>query len=268
MEEKQITKKEDQLEIHKKIDSILGGSVGDQNDEGLKSKDYKSEIQQYEATGKSLVETLEIEDPITHKKSIYELDRGGTRDQKLAMILADPSADEQKKMGMLSLYLFERGKESASFITDLMLYKGAHTKESRQFQSRMQYDWTFFVGMFASFLLEQATTMLGSVLPTSDIMTVEYDALEYLKKEKEKYETEKRKDRPTLHEWATNRYHQVGDPNATQQEEKFAILMLELAVRSASQAHSLKQEIQNLAEERERVIGKPFPNTPKVDKNI
>lgn len=250
MNNKELTKKEEsQLTPEKVISTILGGTVG----EG--SIDYKSEIQKYEATGQPLMETLTITDPVSKKVATYELDRGGTRDQKLAMILADPSADEQRKLGMLSLYLFERGKESASFITDLMLYKGTNTQESRKFQSRMNYDWTFFVGMFANFLFEQATTIIDAILPGEEVIAVEKEALAYLKKEAEKYEAKERKERPTLKEWAMTKTIFGATPRD--------IMFLEMAVRSASQAHSMKEEIQNLAEQREAAMGKPFPNIPK-----
>lgn len=63
----------------------------------------------------------------------------------------------EKKDFYLSMYLFERGKDSMSMITDLFRYKGEHTKESRVFQSRMRFDFEAFVTIFLQHLIDGAS---------------------------------------------------------------------------------------------------------------
>lgn len=71
------------------------------------------------------------------------------------MSLADPKTTRDQKDHALSMYLFERGADSMSFLTDIIRYKGEYTKESRVFQSRMRFDFESFVTMFINHLLGQ-----------------------------------------------------------------------------------------------------------------
>lgn len=63
------------------------------------------------------------------------------------------------------MYLFERGKESASFLADVIRSKGQYAKEGRVFQSRMRFDFEVFVNMFVSHLQRQAE-MIGKMFNT------------------------------------------------------------------------------------------------------
>jgi len=102
------------------------------------------------------VQKVEVKDPFTGHKKIVKLDRTGTHEQKLIVALADPKLNQDQKDNVLSMYLFERGKESASFLAELFRYKGHHTKESRVFQTRMRFDFEMFVNMFIEYLRKQA----------------------------------------------------------------------------------------------------------------
>jgi len=246
-----LSKKDDAISIQDIEHAITGGKDLEQ------AKHYKDAVEAFDV--KDLVKVIEIKDDVSGKTGTYELDRGGTRDQKLAMVLADPKSSDEKKLATMSLWFFERGMNSASFFADLMVHKGTQTRELRQFQSTMRFDFTMFVGMFCSFLTDNAKTILGAVLPGTEPMSVVADALSYLTEEKAKFDKKERKEPPSVHEWAEHRYHQIGRPDATHMEEMFSIMLLEQGVRYASEAQHMQSEIDKLAQERERTLNKPFP---------
>lgn len=113
-------------------DAILGGTVGNFVNDSRYEKSKSIETVDEE--------TITIENPITHKKAVVVLNRRGTTADKLGSIMLAPDATREQKNAMVAMYLFEQGKESASFITDLMVYKGTHTKEMRAFKSQMRFD--------------------------------------------------------------------------------------------------------------------------------
>src|SRR5579859_6530122 len=57
-----------------------------------------------------------VENPITKEKKEITIRRDGTSDAVLNEALANPSISRERKDQVLSMYLFERGKESASFL--------------------------------------------------------------------------------------------------------------------------------------------------------
>lgn len=117
------------------------------------TEDIKADLAKH---GLEPVSQVEVTDPISGKKSIVTIDRTGTPESKLIIALADPNLKRDQKDHMLSMYLWERGKESASFITDIMRYKGQHTKETQAFKSQMRFDFETFVNFFCNFLESQA----------------------------------------------------------------------------------------------------------------
>lgn len=246
--DKDIIKKDEPITIQ----AIEHAITGDRD--VAQAKHYKDAVEAFDP--KELVKVITIKDEMSGKTGTYELDRGGTRDQKLAMVLADNNSSDEKKLATMSLWFFERGMNSASFFADLMVHKGTQTRELRQFQSTMRFDFTMFVGLFCSFLRDNAKTILNTVVPGSEPMGVVEDALKYLTDQKAKYDAKQRKEPPTLQEWAEYRYHQVGDPTATAKEESFSIMLLEMGVRYASEAQHMQGEIQQLADDRERARGK------------
>lgn len=105
-----------------------------------------------EEKGLSASETVTVENPVTGKSAIVTIARDGTPDSKLVMALADKNMNRDQKDSVLSLYLFERGKENASFLMDLMRFKGAHTKETQAFKSQVRFDFEMFVSLFTRHL--------------------------------------------------------------------------------------------------------------------
>lgn len=167
----------------------------------------------------------------------------GTTDKKLATILADSNSTEDQKMSMVSLYLFERGRESSSFIADLMLYKGQNTKETRKFKSEIRFDFTLFLNTFCTFLIDGGQSIL-------DIYRVRISAAE-LEKEAYDFMAGKRGkgSATSLSDFIVYKF-----PECKKDISK--AIHLDSALRSISQAHHLKKDIDNMVEERERENGK------------
>jgi len=262
---------------------ILGGitQVKDKNGnfvDDTSAIDYKESLKKYEEAGGPMTQELTMTDPTGQKVITYILEHGGTSDQKLAMVLADPDKTKEQKEAMLSLYLFEMGKESSSFLTDLMLFKGQNTRENRQFQSRMQMDWTFFVNLLTNIMMDQAGSMLAVVAPGKNVYDIQRDALNYLKEkedlwkaEKEKWDEKHKKEpvrpefpkpRPSLHDWAEVYYGKLKDENDEGQKDsdKLSILMLELGVRYAAESYNIQTQMKSIVQQREAERGKPHPN--------
>lgn len=124
-------------------------------------------------------EKVTVKDPFTGKEKEITLDRAGHTEHGLIIALANPDLNRDQKDHALSMYLFERGKDSMSMIVDLMRYKGEHTKESRVFQSRMRYDFEAFVNTFIIHLQNQATR-IGKIFKV-DIREEKQKLTEWLK---------------------------------------------------------------------------------------
>jgi hypothetical protein len=146
-------------------------------------RDYSPEATKktLEELGLKPVEDVEIENPITGKKSIVTIDREGTHDVKLIQALADKNLTRDQKDGVISMYLFERGKENASFIAELFRYKGQHTKETRAFTSQMRFDFEMFIGMQT----QQMRAKARDVFDSYNIKDPEQFCKAYLNKLKE-----------------------------------------------------------------------------------
>lgn len=127
--------------------SILEGEV-DQISRDTDPKGYT------DARGEKKDEVLEVTviNPITKKETAITIDRRGSSDEQLGMILSSPDASKEQKDVAITNYLFERGLESASFLGEMFRTKGAFTKESHQFKSQMRFDYEQFVSMFILFL--------------------------------------------------------------------------------------------------------------------
>ena len=200
---------------------------------------------------------MEVTDPFTGKKSLITIDRTGTHEQKLIVALANPKLKQEQKDQVLSMYLFERGKESASFITDLMAYKGQYTKEGRVFQSRMRYDFEAFVGSFTRYL-ENQSRLLG--------ITLGVDIAE----EKTKFEA-----------WLklpNNKEKNYSYKDFNHSADVSRVALIELALYAFDEAKALREVIQRIVQAREaqkgggiyvNQQGRPYSvNDPNLDEII
>lgn len=153
-----------------RIREILGGQLdeafkpihpvtGEEVNLPAEHEDYKKPDYSTDGISKALAENnldaikeVEVKDPITGKTSLVTIDRTGHNEKKLIMALADPNMKKDTKDHYLSMYLWEKGSESASFIVDLMRHKGTHTKETRAFSSQMRFDFEMFITIFCTHL--------------------------------------------------------------------------------------------------------------------
>ena len=133
----------------------------------LKPKKYepKKDIKAY---GLAPTELFEFKDPISGEKKSIMIDRRGSTEQSLGAALLDPKISKDQKDSMVSMYLFEKGKQGASMLMDLLMYKGAHTKESRQFQSTMRFDFELFLQTWQIFL-KDAYDLIWNNLPLEKV---------------------------------------------------------------------------------------------------
>lgn len=135
----------------KAIRDILGGTVNEsKNYQTGIIKKINSDDDRYKKaltikTPKT--EELHIVNPITGKSADIVLSRQGTTNEKLAMIMLSPDATHEQKDSMMAQYLFERGKESSSFIAELFISKGTHVKETQAFKRQMRFDFEAFASI-------------------------------------------------------------------------------------------------------------------------
>ncbi len=152
-------------------------SKGTKNDKGRGVRPINGP--KYDAPGQikkfglSPTEKLEYKDMFTGETKSIMIDRRGTTDEKLAIALLDDNVTREQKDSMLSMYLFEQGKHGASMLMDLWAYKGAHTKESRAFQSTMRFDFELFLQVFQTFMMDSADLIFNN-LPL-EVVTVDIE---------------------------------------------------------------------------------------------
>lgn len=102
------------------------------------------------------VENIHITNPITGKQADIELRRNGTTDERLAMILLSPDATKEQKDSLIASYMFERGKENASFLAELYISKGTHVKETQAFKRQIRFDFESFANTMVMLLQDLA----------------------------------------------------------------------------------------------------------------
>jgi len=103
------------------------------------------------------VDQVEVTNQFTGKTSIVTIDRTGTTEEKVIRALANSETPQEQKDAAISMYLFERGKENASFLADLYTFKGKHTKETRKFKTEVRFDLTMMANALAVFLDDTST---------------------------------------------------------------------------------------------------------------
>jgi len=173
----------------------------------------------------------------------------GIIDEKLVETLNKCESPEQMQSAV-SLYLFEKGKESSSFMLDLMASKGQFMQKAHIFQTNMRFDFTMFVGMFSNFLLTTAQSIVEIILPGCDVIDLESRAMQFIKDNKNvTYEVDGKSQKMGLREFLRSESinYNIGT-------SEYA--MVEMAVRFVSEAQTLNEGIQRMAQEREQANGK------------
>lgn len=199
-----------------------------EDSKGYSPKEIKKTL---EEKGLSATEQVEVVNPVTGKRSMVTIERDGTPDSKLVIALTDKSLTRDQKDNVMGLYLFERGKENASFLMDLMRYKGSHTKETRAFKSQVRFDFEMFVGLFTSHLDEVAKDVFKE-LGIVDWRSFLEGYVKYLKEAKED---------GTMRDYAASKGREWGVAEAT-----LAII----AVRDIEEADKLRDAVKRVAQNR------------------
>lgn len=104
-------------------------------------------------------EKFRVVNPITGKTADIVLHRDGTTDEKLAMVLLSPDATKEQKDSFVSNWMFERGKENASFLAELYISKGTHVKETQAFKRQIRFDFESFANTMVILLQDLANDL-------------------------------------------------------------------------------------------------------------
>lgn len=196
------------------------------------TRDYKKEVALVPESER--VQDVLVRNPITKKEAIVTIDRTGTTDEKLAMILLAPDANQTQKDSMLANYLFERGKESASFLAELFMSKGAHTKETRAFKTQMRRDYELVVDSMIEFMRLSGNSIIQVLLPGELLEDLEQEAFQFLKEKK----------KGTIVDYAREK---LGKKTSNSE-----VALLALAIRFESEAALVFKKVQDVMEMRMR----------------
>lgn len=108
-------------------------------------------------------EKIKIRNPITGKQALVVLERDGTTDKKLGAIMLSPDATTEQKLGMTAQFLFEQGYESGSFLAELFISKGVHTKETTAFKNNIRFDYHSLTEVLSTLLTDIATALVKDI---------------------------------------------------------------------------------------------------------
>ena len=136
-------------------------------------------------------ENFRVVNPITGKTADIVLHRDGTTDETLAMVLLSPDATKEQKDSFVSNWMFERGKENASFLAELYISKGTHIKETQAFKRQIRFDFESFANVMVLLLHDLAddikrTRMHGAVNTFDTIAERLQKGADLLTKQREK----------------------------------------------------------------------------------
>ena len=205
---------------------------------GEKKPDYTPEHINKEliALGIEAVETFEVRNPVTGKKSLVTIQRDGTPESTLIMQLANKDNTRDLKDHYLSMYLWERGKESTSMLVDLMRYKGQHTKETRAFKTQMRFDFEMFVDSFIHHMVRSAEALFEE-LGFEDYRELGNEYINWVKKVKEENKETDVKANTSVRKFFLERGTDV-DPECA--------ALVNFAFRSVAEADKLKDLVKKV----------------------
>lgn len=195
-------------------------------------------------------------------------------EEDLSRALIDPKLTREQKDRRVSMYLWGRGMESASFIADIMASKGQHTKETRAFKSQIRFDFEIFMDTFCTYLEGQARII--SKIYDIDVMQERADYITWVKERDDlarKDSKEKKQDyKPQSYTYADYLKSLSFGSNKTDIKNA-AIIML--AMHAMDEAELIRKRIENVAKARMRekghgiyvsTDGKPYSfDDPEVD---
>jgi hypothetical protein len=91
-------------------------------------------------------ERILVRNPMTGRSAEMTLKHGKMTEDELGKELINPDNTQEFKDMRIASYLFQRGLESASFLAELFVSKGQHTKETRAFKSQIRFDYELLAG--------------------------------------------------------------------------------------------------------------------------
>lgn len=214
-------------------------------------KDYKKEIEAIPENERvELVHfTIMPKNRATGIVKEVVIDRRGIDDNKLAMILSNSELSDEQKNSQLSLYLFEKGKESSSFLVDLFASKGKFFKGAHEFKSQIRFDFTVFMNTFCEYLEEKSQSMIDVLLPSENAVELEKKAFDFLKE----HEGTK------LSEFVRTVTNGDAMSAAT---DLIRRALVEQTIRDISEAQLIRKRIAELAKNREAEKGKGVHLSP------
>lgn len=136
-----------------KTKDILGGKP-----KGKDHPDYTKAL----AIKTPVSENVRVTNPFTGKSADIVIHRDGTTDEKLAMVLLSPDATKEQKDSFISNWMFERGKENASFLAELYISKGTHVKETQAFKRQIRFDFESFANIIVLLLQDLSNDIIAS----------------------------------------------------------------------------------------------------------
>lgn len=241
--------------IIKRVKGMLGGEANESKSvspvdgkvEDVKlgkewKKDYspKAISKDLKQNGLQASETIEVVNPVTGNRSIVTIDRDGTPESKMILALADKTKTRDQKDAVMGMYLFERGKENASFLMDLFRYKGSNTTEQRQFRSQVRFDFEEFTKMFTHSL----DAMAGATAAELGYSDAEFKKIgdryvAYLKSEP-----------------ADTTLYAMFAEDQGNAKVRMECALLQSALRQITEADKLRDMVERVAKARERERGK------------
>lgn len=212
-----------------------------------RNEEVKAQLNKY---GLQPISEVEIEDPFTGEKRLITLDRTGHSEEKLVLALTNPDLKRDQKDFALSMYLYEHGRESMSFVTDLIRYKGTHTKETRAFKSQMRFDYEQFVDAFCQYLEEQVT--FTNAMLAVDVSKEKSDFLAFVE-EREREDVENKKEAKKYDYLDYVRYKKKGK---IQILDRIVATNIMNAMHAQETAQYIRRMVKRISEARQREKGK------------
>lgn len=183
-----------------------------------------------------------VQNPITGKQGEVTIGREGMNNENLALVLADKKLTQDQKDHAVSLYLVQRGKDSASMLVDLFRYKGQNTTETRAFKSQIRMDYEMLVNK----IIFTFSNMSRQVLSSLDIPPLQEWGQDYYRWHKKKQ-----------NEGAT---HPLNYSSYYWDKEKLEIdkvqsTLVDMALRFDAEAEVLSKEVERIKQNREKEKG-------------
>ncbi len=147
-------------------------------------------------------EIVHVVNPITGKEADVVIDRDGFTDNKLAMVLLAPDSTKEQKDSYLSNWLWTKGKENASFITELFLSKGKLFKETQGFKKQMRWDFESLANTVSILFADMADDVERGIIADESSISILKDlgqrlrqGSEIITKERERITTDRMREK-------------------------------------------------------------------------